>query len=205
MSSETGGGAIGSGPMRNVVLLSAAQAIMGSQQALIMASGALIGASFAPDTRLATLPITAMVTGLALASGPAAVMIHRIGRRRAFMIGAIISVLTGLIATAGILISNFWVFSIALFFGGAAAAVGQQYRFAAADTVDNDLKPKAVSYVLAGGVVAGFTGPALSYFGRTLFPGADYAGSFLAMSGVALLGRFLSGADASARTGKEGA
>ena len=178
----------GPAPMRNVLLLSAAQAIMGSQQALIMASGALIGAALAPDTRLATVPITAMVTGLAAASGPAAFMIHRIGRRRAFMLGATVSMLAGLVATLAIFLADFWIFSFALFLGGAAAAVGQQYRFAAADTVGPEQTGKAVSYVLAGGVVAGFTGPALSYFGRTLFPGADYAGSFLAMSGVALLG-----------------
>ena len=141
MSIDRDAGTTGSGPMRNVLLLSAAQAIMGSQQALIMASGALIGASFAPDARLATLPITAMVTGLAVASGPAAVMIHRIGRRRAFMIGATISMLTGLIATAAFS-SPISGLSIALFFGGAAAAVGQQYRFAAADTVENDRNPR---------------------------------------------------------------
>ena len=186
--SETTAGLGTGGSMRNVVLLSIAQAVMGSQQALIMATGALIGASFAPDPRLATVPVTAMVVGLALASGPSALLIHRIGRRPAFMLGAIVSVLAGLVAFAGIMIGNFWLFSFGLLLGGAAAAVGQQYRFAAADTVPMAQKGKAISYVLAGGVVAGFSGPALSYFGRTLFPGADYAGSFLAMSGVALLG-----------------
>lgn len=174
--------------MRNVLLLSTAQAVMGSQQALIMAAGALIGSTLAPDPRLATAPITVMVLGLALASGPAAVLSHRIGRRRAFMFGASVSMLTGLIATLGIMFANFWIFCAALFFGGGAAAIGQQYRFAAADSVPVEKKGKAVSFVLAGGVVAGFSGPALSYFGRTAIPGADYAGSFLAMSGVALLG-----------------
>ena len=175
-------------PMRNAWLLAAAQAVTGSQQALIMATGSLIGATMAPDPRLATLPITASYLGLALSSGPVTFLIHRIGRRPAFMLGATMSVITGLVATLGILLGNFYVFSIALFFGGCAAAVGQQYRFAAADAAPADGKGKAISYVLAGGVFAGFSGPALSYFGRTAIPGADYAGSFLAMSGVALIG-----------------
>ena len=174
--------------MRNVYLLSASQAIIGSQQALIMAAGALIGATMAPDPRLATVPTTAALVGLALAAGPAVALVHRLGRRPAFMIGAVVSVVTGLLATLGILLANFWLFSIALLLGGAAAAVGQQYRFAAADSVPTEQKGRAISYVLAGGVVAGFSGPALSYLGRTAIPGADYAGSFLAMSGVALLG-----------------
>ncbi|MBU1174478.1 MAG: MFS transporter [Alphaproteobacteria bacterium] len=189
--SETSGFAGDRAFMRNVYLLSAAQAIIGSQQALIMAAGALIGASFAPDPRLATLPTTAALVGLALAAGPAVALVHRLGRRPAFMIGASVSVFTGLVATLGILLGNFLVFSLALFFGGAAAAIGQQYRFAAADAVPVEQKGRAISYVLAGGVVAGFSGPALSYFGRTAIPGADYAGSFLAMSGVALLGVFV--------------
>lgn len=175
-------------PTRNVLLLSMAQAITGSQQALIMATGSLLGATMAPDPRLATAPITAMVVGLALASGPAAFMIHRIGRRRAFMIGASFSVFAGLVATLGIFMADFYVFCSALFIGGAAAAVGQQYRFAAADTVPMEKKGRAISYVLAGGVVAGFSGPALSYLGREAIPGAEYAGSFLAMSGLAVVG-----------------
>ncbi len=176
------------GPTRNVLLLSMAQAITGSQQALIMATGSLLGASMAPDPRLATAPITAMVLGLALASGPAAFMIHKIGRRSAFMIGAAFSVFAGLVATLGIFIGDFYVFSGALLIGGAAAAVGQQYRFAAADTVPMEKKGRAISYVLAGGVVAGFSGPALSYLGRDAIPGFEYAGSFLAMSGLAVVG-----------------
>ncbi len=66
--------------------------------------------------------------------------------------------------------------------------MGQQYRFAAADTVPMEKKGRAISYVLAGGVVAGFSGPALSYLGREAIPGAEYAGSFLAMSGLAIVG-----------------
>ncbi len=175
-------------PVKNMLLLSASQAIVGSQQALIMAVGALVGVTLAPDPALATLPTTAMVLGLALAAGPAAVLAHRLGRKRTFMLGATISAFAGLIAAAAIWLASFVLFSLALALAGAAAAVGQQYRFAAADSVPAEMKGKAISWVLAGGVVAGFVGPGLSYLGRTVIPGAEYAGSFIALAGLALFG-----------------
>lgn len=183
-SSLTGAGA----PMKNIVLLSASQAIVGSQQALIMSVGALVGVTLAPDPVLATLPTTSMVFGLAFAAGPAAFIIHRLGRKRAFILGAMISIFAGLLAAMAIAVSSFALFCIALGFGGMAAAFGQQYRFAAADSVPADMKGRAISWVLAGGVFAGFVGPGLSIWGRNWLPGAEYAGSFLAMSGLACVG-----------------
>lgn len=173
---------------KNIALLSISQAIVGSQQALIMAVAALVGVTMSPDPALATLPVTSMVVGLALTAGPAAFFVHRLGRRRAFMLGASVSVVAGLLAAMAIVMNSFLLFCIALVVGGAAAAFGQQYRFAAADSVEPALKGKAISWVMAGGVVAGFLGPALSYLGRYWIEGADYAGSFLAMSGLALIG-----------------
>lgn len=177
-----------SAPMKNIALLSASQAIVGSQQALIMSVGALVGITLAPDPAFATLPTTAMVVGLALSAGPAAFSVHRFGRKRAFMLGALISLLAGLLAAMAILTTSFVLFCIALAIGGTAAAFGQQYRFAAADSVPPEMKGRAISWVLAGGVVAGVLGPTMSRWGREWFPGAEYAGSFLAMSGLALIG-----------------
>jgi len=174
--------------MRTVILLSASQAIIGSQQALNVAVAALVGVVLAPDPRLATVPVTAMVLGLAFSAGPAVLLIHRFGRKRAFVAGAAISIAAGLVAATGIWLANFYIFCLALALGGAAAAFGQQYRFAAADSAPPERKGAAISWVLAGGVFAGFIGPALSRFGRTWIPGADFAGSFLAMSGLALFG-----------------
>lgn len=177
--------------VRNIALLSASQAVAGSQQALIMAVGALVGVTMAPDPVFATLPPTTMVLGLAIAAGPAAYLIHRIGRKKAFMLGAALSMVGGLLAALGIVANSFFLFCGALFIGGMAAAVGQQYRFAAADSVPAEMKGKAISWVLAGGVVAGFIGPFLSREGREWIPGAEYAGSFLAMSGLALIAVFI--------------
>jgi len=179
---------ISESPNKTIGLLSASQAIVGSQQALIMSVSALVGVTMAPDPALATLPITTMVFGLALAAGPATMIIHRFGRKRAFIGGAMLSILGGLLAAMAIIFGAFVLFCIALFVGGSAAAFGQQYRFAAADSVPAEMKGKAVSWVMAGGVVAGFLGPALSYWGRHWIEGAEYAGSFIAMSGLALFG-----------------
>lgn len=173
---------------KNIALLSVSQAIVGSQQALIMAVAALVGVTMAPDPALATLPVTSMVLGLALTAGPAAFLVHRFGRKRAFMLGAIVAVLGGLLAAMAIITSSFVLFCIALVIAGSAAAFGQQYRFAAADSVEPAQKGKAISWVMAGGVASGFIGPGLSYWGRHWIEGAEYAGSFLAMSGLALIG-----------------
>ena len=175
-------------PIKNIALLSASQAIVGSQQALIMAVGALVGIVLAPDPIFATIPTTSMVLGLAAAAGPAAFLIHRIGRQRAFILGASISVFAGLFAAFGIFMQSFVIFCVALLMAGMSAAFGQQYRFAAADSVGLEQKGKAISWVLAGGIVAGFVGPSVSIWGRHVIEGAEYAGSFVAMSGLALFG-----------------
>lgn len=175
-------------PMKNILLLSTSQAIVGTQQALIAAVGTLIGIVLAPDPVLATLPITVMIFGLALAAGPATFAIHRLGRTRAFMLGILISLVGGLIAAMAIIVSSFLLFCIALGLSGVGAAFGQQYRFAAADSVPDDMKGKAISWVLAGGILAAFLGPGLSIWGRHWIEGADYAGSFLGLAGLAVVG-----------------
>ena len=175
-------------PTKNIALLSASQAVVGSQQALIMSVGALVGMSLAPSPSLATLPVTSMVFGLAITAAPATFTIHRLGRTKAFILGAILAIIAGLLGFVGIYLSSFLLFCVALAFGGASAAFGNQYRFAAADSVPNEKKGSAISWVLAGGILAGFIGPALGRWGRELFVGAEYAGSFLALSGIALIG-----------------
>lgn len=175
-------------PTKNIALLSASQAIVGSQQALIMSVGALVGVTLAPDPVLATVPTTSMVMGLAVAAGPAALAVHKMGRRPAFILGASISIVAGLVAALGIYLQSFLIFCIALAMAGTAAAFGQQYRFAAADSVPNEKKGQAISWVLAGGIFAGFLGPALSIYGRNWIEGVEFAGSFIAMSGLALFG-----------------
>ncbi len=176
---------------KNIGLLSASQAIIGSQQALIMSVGALVGISLAPNPSLATLPISFMVLGLAFTSGSAALLSHRLGRTKAFIFGAMLAVLSAIIAAIGIFIGSFIIFSMALALAGASTAFGQQYRFAAADSVPEERKGNAISWVLLGGLFAGFIGPALAKWGRNWFEGAEFAGSFIALSALALFGIYI--------------
>lgn len=167
---------------RNIALLSASQAIVGSNQAVVISVAALAGSTLAPDPKLATLPTTAMIIGLALTAAPATYTIYKLGRRNGFILGAALAILGGLVASGAMWLGSFFVFSAALVLVGASAAFGQQYRFAAADSVPGDLKSRAISFVMLGGVVAGFIGPNLAAAGRFWFEGHEYAGSFLVPS-----------------------
>lgn len=175
-------------PLRNIGLLAAAQAILGSNQAILMSLAALTAAQMLADKSLATLPVTLMIIGTALSTGPAATMIHSLGRRRGFVIGAAVSVPAALLAALATGLGSFWLFCAALFVFGFPAAVAQQYRFAAADSVPPDLKGRAISWVLFGGVLAGFIGPQLGSMTRDLLPGPAFSGSYLTIGVLALIG-----------------
>lgn len=172
---------------RNIALLSGAQAIAGSSQGMVMAVGALAGASLSVDPSLATIPTTVMIIGVALMAGPAAIILHRLGRTRGFVLGSSIAVTGGLIAALGLYLHSFVLFSAAMLLIGAAGAFGQQYRFAVADSVPQDLKPRAISWVMFGGVLAGFLGPRLANMTSEVIDGAPFAGSFIALAGLALI------------------
>jgi predicted MFS family arabinose efflux permease len=137
--------------MRNIFLLSGAQAIAGSSQGMVMAVGALAGAYLAFD--------------------PAGC--------------------GGLLAALGIYLDSFLIFSASMLLIGAAGAFGQQYRFAAADSVPESAKARAVSWVLFGGVLAGFLGPRLASITSEAIPDALYAGSFIALAGLSLVSMLL--------------
>lgn len=172
---------------RNIALLSGAQAIAGSSQGMVMAVGALAGASLSVDPALATIPTTVMIIGVALMAGPAAIILHRLGRTKGFVLGSSIAVCGGLIAALGLYLHSFVLFSAAMLFIGAAGAFGQQYRFAVADSVPQELKARAISWVMFGGVLAGFLGPRLATMTSEVIEGAPFAGSFIGLAALALI------------------
>lgn len=174
-------------PLRNIALLSASQALAGAGQAILISVAALTAASMAPDQSLATLPVTLMIIGTALATGPAAWLIHSWGRKQGFVFGAAVSVPAALVASLAAWLGNFWLFCAALAVFGSSAAFAQQYRFAAADSVPNELKSRAISWVLFGGVAAGFIGPPLAAISKDWIPGATFAATYLVMAGLAVL------------------
>ena len=154
----------------NVVRLAAAQALTGANSAVIFATGSIVGATLAPDISLATVPLSMFVVGLATGTLPTGAISRTYGRRVAFIIGTGCGVLTGLLAAFAILRGSFVLFCCATFLGGLYGAVSQSYRFAAADGASAAYRPKAVSWVMAGGVFAGVLGPQLVQWTMDIWP-----------------------------------
>ena len=145
------------------------------------------GATLAPSMALATVPLSVYVVGLALGTLPTGMIARRHGRRVAFIIGTGCGVVTGLLAALAILKGSFALFCVATFIGGWYGAVAQSYRFAAADGASPAFSPKAVSWVMAGGIFAGVLGPQLVQWTMDFWPPYLFAVSFLAQAGVALI------------------
>jgi MFS family permease len=181
----------------NVVRLAAAQALTGANSAVIFATGSIVGATLAPDVSFATVPISMYVLGLAAGTLPTGAISRAYGRKVAFIIGTGCGVLTGLVGALAILHSVFWLFCCATFLGGLYGAVSQSYRFAAADGASIAYRPKAVSWVMAGGVFAGVFGPQLVQWTMDLWPPYLFAFSFVVQAAVALVAMaILAGVDA---------
>src|ERR1700726_461706 len=171
----------------NVMRLAAAQGLTGANSAVIFATGSIVGASLAPDVSLATVPISVYVVGLAAGTLPTGAISRAYGRRVAFMIGTGCGVLTGVLAAFAILRGSFVLFCCATFLGGLYASVSQSYRFAAADGASAAFRPKAVSWVMAGGVFAGVLGPQLVQWTMDVWHPYLFAFSFVVQAMVALI------------------
>jgi MFS family permease len=181
----------------NVVRLAAAQALTGANSAVIFATGSIVGATLAPNVSFATVPISMYVLGLAAGTLPTGAISRAYGRRAAFIIGTGCGVLTGAIGAVAILHGLFWLFCCATFLGGLYGAVAQSYRFAAADGASVAYRPKAVSWVMAGGVFAGVFGPQLVQWTMDVWSPYLFAFSFVVQAAVALVAMaILTGVDA---------
>lgn len=170
-----------------VLLLAGAQALFQTASVLVMTVGGLAGSQIASRPELATMPIAAMFLGTAAATFPASMWMARVGRRTGFVAGALLGVAGGLISAAGIWLGMLAVLSAGTFFVGAYQAFAQFYRFAASEIADEAFRPRAISLVLAGGVVAALAGPTLGRLGGPLLE-PDYVGSFLLLAIISLLG-----------------
>jgi MFS family permease len=181
----------------NVMRLAAAQALTGANSAVIFATGSIVGASLAPSMSLATVPLSMYVVGLAAGTLPTGAISRAYGRRVAFIIGTGCGVLTGMLGAFAILRGSFVLFCCATFLGGLYGAVAQSYRFAAADGASVEFRPKAVSWVMAGGVFAGVIGPQLVQWTMDIWPPYLFAFSFVVQAVVAVIAMaVLAGVDA---------
>ncbi len=163
----------------SVYLLALCQALMMSATSLLIVVAALVGFSLAEDKSLATLPLSFQFLALMLTSIPASFIMKRWGRKAGFYLASIIGLAGGLLAIWAILNGNFWVFVAATACVGIFNGFGNYFRFAAVDIADASIKSKAISYVMAGGVIAALVGPNLAKLGKPIFESSIYAGAYV--------------------------
>jgi len=174
---------------RSAVILAASQAIIGSAAPISFSVGGLAGYYLLDsDKSLATVPVTGFTVGVAVGAIPAAAIIRHAGQRAGFLIGTGVTGLGGAIATLGLYESSFWLFSVGLLVIGLGGAFVQQFRFAAADNAPPAFKAKAISFVLAGGVITAILGPQIVIFTREMLAPVMFAGSFVSIIGLAAAG-----------------
>jgi MFS family permease len=172
---------------RNALVLAIAQALAGGNNAVVVATGGIVGGMLASDRGLATLPISIYVLGLWLGTLPVGWLARRYGRRIAFQIGTLCGVLTGLICYAAVIQGSFLLFNLGTFVSGLYASAHVAYRFAAADTASEAFKPKAISWVLIGGIFAGVLGSQLVILTKDHMPQFLFAATYLAQAGLAVI------------------
>ncbi|HVL74256.1 MAG TPA: MFS transporter [Beijerinckiaceae bacterium] len=171
----------------NALVLATAQALGGANPAIVVSLGGIVGFTLATDKSLATLPVSLLNLGLALGTIPAALVMRRIGRRGGYFVGATLGVIGAGIAAFGIARGSFVLFCLGTLVAGFYASYVQSYRFAAADSASSAFRPRAISWVMAGGLLAGVIGPQTVIWTRDLTPEAPFAASFLGQGVLALL------------------
>lgn len=177
-------------PRAIVLRLSACYALALSSISLTVAAAPLVGRELAPAPGLATLPVSLAVLATMLASFPASLLMGRIGRRNGLLVGTVIGSFGAAVATLGILRGDFVMFCIGSLGIGALNGFAQFYRFAAADVADVSWRPRAISWVLAGGVAAGILGPGLAVSAADLGT-VRFAGSYASILVLYALSAFI--------------
>jgi MFS family permease len=164
---------------RNILVLSICQALSTAAASIDMTLTALTGYQLAPTKLLATLPFALITVAAAFVIFSASMLMKRIGRKLGFILGATVGGFGGIISFWSVLHADFWIFCLGTAAVGVFQAFAQYYRLAASDSVGNADKSKAISTVLAGGVVAAVLGPMLASWSKDLIPGVLFAGSYL--------------------------
>lgn len=175
---------------RNVAILVMAQAFLGAQMPMLFTIAGLAGQSLASNPCWATLPISLIVAGSMMSATPLSAIMQRWGRTTGFVIGAMGGALGGIIGAYGLYLSSFPVFLLGSFFTGIYMCSQGFFRFAAADTASDDFRPKAISYVMAGGLVSAIIGPQLVKATTDAYV-VPFFGSYLAVVGINVIGALL--------------
>ncbi len=175
---------------RNVWVLVAAQALLGAQLPMIFTIGGLAGQSLASNICMATLPISLIVLGSMLTATPISAIMQRYGRRAGFLLGGAGGAAGAVVGAYGLYLGSFPVFLIGSFLTGIYMSAHGFYRFAAADTASDSFRPKAISYVMAGGLLSAIVGPQLVKATSDAFV-IPFLGTYAAIIGINLVGALL--------------
>jgi MFS family permease len=165
---------------RSVLQLALAQAVMMSVNTLMISSAAIIGSQLAPSKAMATLPLALYFVAVMLTTIPASMLMGKLGRKPGFLLATVIGLGGGGCGVLGIYGESFVLFCLGSMGVGVYTGFGNFFRFAAIETATGEKRNTALSYVLAGGILAAFIGPNLANFGRELFE-ITYLGTLAAV------------------------
>jgi len=172
---------------KNLVLLIVCQGIFLTNNVTFIAINGLVGLSLTNIAWIATLPIMGYVVGGALATSIVAKYQKKLGRKKSFQTGLIVAILSSLVCAYAAYSKNFWILVAGTVFAGYYSANGQLYRFAAAELTHASLREKAVSWVLAGGILGAIIGPNLANWTRNSFD-TPFLGAYLTLTVAGFLG-----------------
>ena len=176
---------------RNLSLLVSSQVFAFTAATVTVFISGIIGAQLSPIKTLSTLPPSIYVVGTAAATIFAAKIMSIVGRRIGFVSASIAGSIACLIGAYSIMIESFTIFCISKFILGATMAFNHQYRFAAAESVEKDKAPKAISTLLLAGIVAAFIGISLANYTKNFVSDYLYVGSYLTLAILTLVPAFL--------------
>ena len=174
-------------PIRNIVILLVCQMISATGAIVIVTLGGIIGSELVTNPAFATLPVSIMVVVVAATTIPATILMRKIGRRYAFSLSSLCAVTSVLIAAFALYSQSFAWFILATGTFGINMAFTQQYRYAAAESVEPRFVPRAISLVLVGAIGGAILGPELVKYGQYAIPTIQYAGTLVALSVLFLI------------------
>ena len=172
---------------RNLMVLTLSQIFSFTAAPVTVFLSGIIGSQISPLKSLSTLPMSISVVGIAIGAIFASKLMSITGRKVGFMVASIGNTLVSILAAYSIFIQSFSIYCVANFFLGMGMAFTHQYRFAAAESVNEDKVPRAISIILLGGIVSAFIGPSVANFSKDLFSNYMYVGSYLSLAALTFL------------------
>ena len=171
----------------NIIVLTLSQIFSFTAAPVTVFLSGIIGSQISPLKSLSTLPMSISVVGIAIGAIFASKLMSITGRKVGFMVASIVNTLVSILAAYSIFAQSFSIYCVANFFLGMGMAFTHQYRFAAAESVNKDKVPRAISIILLGGIVSAFMGPSVANFSKDLFSNHIYVGSYLSLAALTFL------------------